>query len=56
MDVFLEKLFPVSKKLNKKNKLNHFVALPGVFVSSSCNRLKTFIRNFPNRYIIDELL
>ncbi|KAK4726973.1 hypothetical protein R3W88_031890 [Solanum pinnatisectum] len=28
-DVFLERFFPVFKKLNHKDKLSNFVALPG---------------------------
>ena len=34
-DVFLARYYPVSKKLNKKARVNNFVALPGESVSSS---------------------
>ena len=34
-DVFLARYYPVSKKLNKKDRVNNFVALPGESVSSS---------------------
>ena len=33
-DVFLARYYPVSKKLNNKDKVNNFVALPGESVSS----------------------
>lgn len=36
--VFMEKYFPVSKKLNLKDRLNNFVALPGELVSNLWNR------------------
>ena len=29
MDVFLPRYYPVSKKLNHKDRVNNFVALPG---------------------------
>ena len=34
-DVFLALYYPVSKKLNHKERVNNFVALPGESVSSS---------------------
>ena len=34
-DVFLARYYPVSKKLNHKNRVNNFVALPGESVSNS---------------------
>ena len=34
MDAFLARYYPVSKKLNNKDKVNNFVALPGESVSS----------------------
>ena len=34
-DVFLARFYPVSKKLNHKDRVNNFVALPGESVSSS---------------------
>ncbi|XP_049368382.1 uncharacterized protein LOC125833276 [Solanum verrucosum] len=54
--VFMEKYFPVSKKLNHKDKLNNFVALPGESVSNSWDRFIVFIRRVPNQRINDELL
>ena len=33
-DVFLARYYPVSKKLNHKDRVNNFVALPGESVSS----------------------
>nr|ABI34335.1 Integrase core domain containing protein [Solanum demissum] len=52
----MAKYFPVSKKLNHKDKLNNFVALPGESVSSSWDRFTTFIRGVPNHRIDDESL
>ena len=37
-DVFLARYYPVSKKLNHKDRVNNFVALPGESVSSSWDR------------------
>ncbi|XP_049369487.1 uncharacterized protein LOC125834381 [Solanum verrucosum] len=54
--VFIAKYFPVSKKLNRKDKLNNFVALPGESVSSSWDRLSAFIRSVLNHRIDDESL
>ena len=34
-DIFLARYYPVSKKLNNKDKVNNFVALLGESVSSS---------------------
>ena len=31
-NIFLARYYPVSKKLNKKDRVNNFVALPGVSV------------------------
>ncbi|KAK4706895.1 hypothetical protein R3W88_033538 [Solanum pinnatisectum] len=55
-DVFLEKYFPMSKKLNHKDKINNFIALPGEPVSSSWDRFTAFIRGVPNHHIDDESL
>ena len=37
-DVFLARYYPVSKKLNHKDRVNNFVALPGESISSSLDR------------------
>ena len=55
-DVFLGHYFPVSKKLNNKDRMNNFVALPGESVSSSWDRFTLFFRNVPNHRIDDESL
>ena len=41
-DVFLARYYPVSKKLNHKDSVNNFVALPGESVSSSWDRFTSF--------------
>ncbi|TMW87781.1 hypothetical protein EJD97_019473, partial [Solanum chilense] len=46
----------VSKKLNHKDIVNNFVALPGESVSSSCDRFTSFLRSVPNHCIDDESL
>ena len=38
-DVFIARYYPVSKKLNHKDKVYNFVALPGESISSSWDRL-----------------
>ena len=55
-DVFLARYYPVSKKLNHKERVNNFVALPGELVSSSWDRFISFFRSVPNHRIDDELL
>ena len=55
-DVFLERYYPVSKKLNHKDRVNNFVALPGESVSSSWDRFTSFLRSVPNHRIDDESL
>ena len=52
--VFLARYFPVSKKLNHKDKVNNFVALLGESVSSSWDRLIVFVRGVRNNRIDDE--
>ncbi|XP_049383860.1 uncharacterized protein LOC125848070 [Solanum stenotomum] len=52
----MTKYFPLSKKLNHKDKLNNFVALPGESVSNSWDRFTTFIRTVPNHRIDDKSL
>ena len=55
-DVFLARYYPVSKKLNHKDRVNNFVALPGESVSSSWDRFTSFLRSVPNYRIDDESL
>jgi len=54
--VFMAKYFPLSKKLNHKDKLNKFVALLGESVSSSWDRFTAFIRSVMNYHIDAESL
>ena len=46
-DVFLARYYPVSKKLNQKDRVKNFVALPRESVSSSWDRLILFLRSVP---------
>ena len=46
----------MSKKLNHKDKVYNFKALPGELVSSSWDRLTSFFRSVPNHRIDDESL
>ena len=55
-DVFLERYYPVSKKLNNKDRVNNFVALPGESVSSSWERFTSFLRSVLNHRMDDESL
>ena len=55
-DVFLARYYPVSKKLNHKDRVNNFVALPGESVSRSWDRFTSFLRSVPNHRIDDESL
>ena len=55
-DVFLQHYYPVSKKLNHKDRVNNFVALPGESVSSSWDRFTSFFRSVPKIRIDDESL
>ena len=55
-DVFLARYYPVSKKLNHKDRVNNFVALPGESVSSSWDRFTSFLRSVSNHRIDDESL
>jgi len=52
----MEKYFPVSKKMNLKDKFNNFVALHGESVNISWDRYTGFMRSVPNHYIDDESL
>ena len=55
-DVFLARYYPVSKKLNHKDRVNNFVALPGESVSSSWDRFTSFLRSVLNHRIDNESL
>ena len=55
-DVFLARYYLVSKKLNHKDRVNNFMALPGESVSSSWDRFTSFLRSVPNHRIDDESL
>ena len=55
-DVFLARYYPLSKKLNHKDKVNNFVVLPGESVSSSWYRFTLFLRSIPDHRIDDESL
>ena len=52
----LARYYPVSKKLNHKDRVNNFVTLPGESVSSSWDRFTSFFRSVPNHRIDDESL
>ena len=53
-DVFLARYYPVSKKLNHKDRVNNFVALPGESISSSWDRFTSFLRSISNHHIDDK--
>ena len=53
-DVFLARYYPVSKKLNHKDKVNNFVALPGEWVSSFWDRFNLFVISVPSHRIGNE--
>ena len=55
-DVFLEWYCTVSKKLNHKDRVNNFVALPGESVNSSWDKSIAYMRGVPNHNINNELL
>ena len=55
-ELFKAKYYPVSKKLNHKDRVNNFVALPGESVSSSWDIFTAFVRSVPNHRIDDESL
>ena len=55
-DVFLARYYPVSKKLNHRDRVNNFVALSGESVSSSWDRFTSFLRCVPNHRIDDASL
>ena len=55
-DAFLARYYPMSKKINLKDKMNNFAALPGESVSSSWDRFTSFVRGIPSHRIDDESL
>lgn len=55
-EAFLAKVFPISKKLTKKDKINNFVVLPGESMSRFWDRFTTFIKSIPNHHINYESL
>ena len=55
-DGVLARYYPLSKKINHKDRVNSFVALPGESVSSSWDRFTSFLRNVPNHRIDYESL
>lgn len=55
-DVFLARYYPVSKKLNHKDRVNNFVALPGESISKFWDKFTLFLRSFPDHRIDDESL
>ena len=54
--LFLARYYPVSKKLNHKDRVNIFEALPEESISSSWDRFTSFLRSVPNHRIYDESL
>ncbi|TMW97799.1 hypothetical protein EJD97_004963 [Solanum chilense] len=54
MNVFLARYYPVPRKLNHKDRVNNFVALPEELISSSLDRFTSFVRGVPNHCIDDE--
>ena len=55
-DMFLMRYYTMSKKLNHKDKVNEFVALPRESVSGSWDVFNAFMRGVPNHRIYDETL
>lgn len=53
-DVFLSWYYPVSSKLDHKDRVNNFAALPRDSVSSSWDRSTAYVRGVPNHRIDDE--
>ena len=54
--MFLAKYYPVSNKLNHKDKVNNFVVLTRETVNSSWDKFNAFVRGVPNHRIDDESL
>ena len=55
-DFFLARYYQVSEKLNHKDIVNNFVALPEESVSSSWDRFTSFLRSIRNHHVDDESL
>ena len=55
-DVFLARYYLVSKKLDHKDKVNNFVALPEESMISSWDIFTVFVWEVPNQHIDDESL
>ena len=55
-DSFLACYYPVSKELNHKDVVKNFVALIGESISSSWDKITSFLQNVPNHPIDDESL
>ena len=55
-DITVSRYYPVSKKLNHKDRVNNFVALPRESVSSSWDRFTSFLRSVSNHRIDDDSL
>ena len=53
---FLSTLLSGHQKLNHKDRVNNFVALPGESDSSSWGRFTSFLRSVPNYRIDDDSL
>ena len=53
-DVFLAHYYPISKKLNHKDRVKNFLALPGESFSSYWDRFTSFFRSVANQRIGDE--
>ena len=53
-DVFLARYYTISNKLNHKDRVNNFVALPGESVSSSWDIFTSFFSSVPNHRIDNE--
>lgn len=53
-DVFFATYYHVSNKLNHKDRVNNFVALQRESVSSSWDRITSFLKSFPNHHIDHE--
>ena len=56
MDAFLARYYPVSMKLNHKDRVNNFVVLSGESISISWDEFTPFLQSVPNHFIDDESL
>ena len=52
-DAFSARYYPVSKKLNHKNRVNNFVTLLGELINSYWDRYTSFLRSVQNHHIGD---